>query len=387
LQPWCRLNPEREGSLPIDDRDGGCDCQPKCPTGNPWTRQIAAIDILEGDAVTDSAEAYYLMKQRGITNVIVMGVHTNMCVLGRPFSIRQLVYQGLNVVLMRDLTDTMYNSRSAPYVSHFTGTDLVVEHIERHWCPTITSTQFIGGKEFRFKDDRRPHLAIIVAEDEYKTEETLPVLALQHLGRDFRVSFVFGSEQDRNDLPGLEVLESADLALFSVRRRVLPQKQLEAIRKFVSAGRGVLGIRTASHAFSLRSGQDVPPGFAAWPTFDPEVLGGNYQGHHGQGPKTAITLAAGASEHEILRGVELSGFEGHGSLYKNAPLVEDALPLLMGSIPDKPPEPIAWTFIRQDGGRSFYTSLGHKDDFEEPAFQKMLYQAACWVVGRKPTSP
>ncbi|MDA7676778.1 isochorismatase family protein [bacterium] len=54
------------------------------------------------------------MKQRGITNVIILGVHTNMCVLGRPFSIRQMVYQGQNVALVRDLTDTMYNPRSSP---------------------------------------------------------------------------------------------------------------------------------------------------------------------------------------------------------------------------------------------------------------------------------
>ena len=33
----------------------------------------------------------------GIKNVIVLGVHTNMCVLGRPFSIRQMVYQGQNI--------------------------------------------------------------------------------------------------------------------------------------------------------------------------------------------------------------------------------------------------------------------------------------------------
>jgi len=92
------------------------------------------------------------MKQRGIKNVFVLGVHTNMCVLGRPFSIRQMVYQGQNVVLVRDLTDTMYNPRSRPYVSHARGTELVVEHIEKYWCPTITSDQIIGGRLFRFSD-------------------------------------------------------------------------------------------------------------------------------------------------------------------------------------------------------------------------------------------
>ena len=151
LARWQKLIPERENKLPIDDSDGGCDDDPPCKTGKAWSRQIDVLRIEEGDAVTDSAEAFYLMKQRGIENVVVMGVHTNMCVLGRPFGIRQLVLQGMNVVLMRDLTDTMYNSRKPPNVSHFRGTDLVVEHVERHWCPTATSADVLGGEPFRFK--------------------------------------------------------------------------------------------------------------------------------------------------------------------------------------------------------------------------------------------
>jgi nicotinamidase-related amidase len=153
---WASLDLKREAPLPIDDSDGGCDDQPRCPGGNPWRRQIETIEIKEGDAITDSAEAYYLMRQRGLTNVIVMGVHQNMCVLGRPFSIRQMVKLGQNVVLMRDMTDSMYNSRSKPFVDHFTGNDLVCWHIEKYWCPTITSDQVIGGQPFRFAADTKP---------------------------------------------------------------------------------------------------------------------------------------------------------------------------------------------------------------------------------------
>lgn len=152
--------PQREPPLPIDDSDGGCDDQPRCQEGKwppfPWSCEIATLEIKAGDAVTDSAEAYYLMHQRGITNVIIMGVHENMCVLGRPFAIRQMVQLGQNVVLLRDLTDTMYNSRRRPFVDHFTGTDLVCWHIEKYWCPTITSDQIIGGRPFRFAADTRP---------------------------------------------------------------------------------------------------------------------------------------------------------------------------------------------------------------------------------------
>jgi len=151
--------PQSEPPLPIDDSDGGCDDVPPCQGLNgsslPWSREIATLGVEDADAVTDSTEAFFLMHQRGITNVMVMGVHENMCVLGRPFSIRQMVKLGQNVVLVRDLTDTMYNSRRRPWVDHFTGTDLVCWHIEKYWCPTITSDQIVGGQPFRFRADTK----------------------------------------------------------------------------------------------------------------------------------------------------------------------------------------------------------------------------------------
>jgi len=156
LQAWCGLDSGREPALPIDDSDGGCDDEPQCQQGSPWRQEIPTIQIKDGDAITDSAEAYNLMRQRGITNVMVMGVHQNMCVLGRPFSIRQMVHEGQNVVLVRDMTDSMYNPRRKPYVDHFTGNDLICWHIEKYWCPTVSSDQIIGGQPFRFAADTKP---------------------------------------------------------------------------------------------------------------------------------------------------------------------------------------------------------------------------------------
>jgi len=154
---WKSLNQEKEGPLPIDDSDGGCDEFPQCPGGSPWRSQIARLEIFPEDFISDKGdEVFNVLTERGIENVIVMGVHTNMCVLGRPFSIRQMVSLRKNVLLMRDMTDTMYNSRKRPFVTHFAGTELVVEHIEKHWCPTITSTDFLGGKPFKFAADNRP---------------------------------------------------------------------------------------------------------------------------------------------------------------------------------------------------------------------------------------
>ena len=164
---WNYWDPEREGDPLSFMRSGGCGCSEPC-TGwipddqgvrqwkggeVPWTRQIATIDIASEDAISDDGqEIYNLMQERGIDNVILMGVHTNICVSGRPFGLRQMVYHGKNVVLCRDLTDSLFQPMS-PEFSHFRGTDLIVEHIEKYLCPTITSTAFTKEVPFRFKDD------------------------------------------------------------------------------------------------------------------------------------------------------------------------------------------------------------------------------------------
>ena len=157
---WCWPDSPREPAMPIDDSDMGCDCPEKCTIREAWTRQIATLELAPGDALTDNGqETWNLLTERGITNVILAGVHLNMCVLGRPFAIRQQVKLGKNVVLCRDLTDTMYDPDQAPKVSHFEGTDLVIRHVERFWCPTITSTDLTGRPPFRFKDDPRKERA------------------------------------------------------------------------------------------------------------------------------------------------------------------------------------------------------------------------------------
>lgn len=386
LSRWCYLDKTKESPLPIDDSDGGCDTDSPSPKGPPypWTRQIETIEIKDNDAITDSAEAFYLMRQRGITNVIVMGVHLNMCVLGRPFSIRQMVNQGQNVVLMRDMTDTMYNPKRSPYVPHCVGNDLMVEHVERYWCPTVSSAAFVGGDEFRFSEDKRPRVVFLIGEDEYKTWETLPAFAKNQLGwRGVGVSIIQQDAQGKHRFPGLiEALRDADLLLLSARRRALPKEQLEAVRAHLEAGKPLVGIRTASHAFAPR-GKDAEQG-AAWPTFDPEVLGGNYNNHHGVGPKTAVTAAPGAQADALLLGVDVAKLESNASLYKVSPLRPAAKPLLLGSIPGQPAEPIAWTHTYgPKQARVFYTSLGHVDDFANPAFRRLLLNGTLWALGRE----
>ena len=128
--------------LPIDDSDGGSD------TGETtsfwaWSRQHPVLEIDEScDSISDSGEEIYrYIQQNQIEQVLIMGVHTNMCVLNRSFGIKQMVRWGVPIALVRDLTDTMYNPAMVPYVSHDKGTELVIGYIERFWCPTILSSQ------------------------------------------------------------------------------------------------------------------------------------------------------------------------------------------------------------------------------------------------------
>lgn len=149
IQAVAKATPPKERDLPdpplpIDDKDGGCDDEnPKKPF-KAWKKQHDAIEIAEGDFVTDQgSEVYNVIKARGIEHLLVMGVHTNMCVLNRTFAIKKMTRWGVRCILIRDLTDAMYNPRKKPFVSHDEGTQLVVGHIEKHWCPSCKSTDLL----------------------------------------------------------------------------------------------------------------------------------------------------------------------------------------------------------------------------------------------------
>lgn len=397
ISKWCYQIPAEEAATyPIDQTDGGEDDTPEehaawekqlAAQGRdvkaPWQRQIDVIEIdPQSDFISDDGkEIWNVLQDRGIRQVILAGVHTNMCVLGRPFGLRRMKLAGMNVALMRDLTDTMYNPAAKPFVSHFSGTDLIVDHIERYVCPTLTSDQIIGGSAFRFADDHRPHVAMLINEPEYQTEITLPRFVEKHLRRDHRITLVYGSEPSPDEFPGIGLIAEADALLVSVRRRTPPPEQLAVVRDFVSSGKPVIGIRTASHAFALRSGS-VPAGASDWPGFDAQVFGGHYTNHHGNNKMPSL-LRVDQTDHAILAGVELERFKPGGSLYVVSPVNANATVLLQGEIQGSPPEPVAWTFERADGGQSFYTSLGAPADFEQPAFEKLLRNAVDWAVQRR----
>ena len=84
------------------------------------------------------------MRLRGIRNLLVMGVHTNMCILNRSFAIKRMTRMGIHSVLVRDLTDAAYDTSKRPFVSHEQGTELVIQHIEKYWCPSMLSKDLVA---------------------------------------------------------------------------------------------------------------------------------------------------------------------------------------------------------------------------------------------------
>lgn len=381
LKRWCFLDPEKEAPLPIDDTDGGCDCPTTWKKGDPWpwSRQHAAIEIVDGDALTESAEAYYLMRQRGVENVIICGVHLNKCVLGRPFAIRQLTAQGLNVVLARDLTDTMYNPERRPWVNHFAGTELMVEHVEKYWCPTIASNGILGGEPFRFAGDRPPRVVFLVGDNEYDTGRTIPAWAKAELEpRGIRCTYLVDDPKKPFDFPQLTELDQAHALFVSLRRRGMPAPQMEAIRRFAESGKPVLALRAGSHAFDPKKPEE---GMATWPTFDRDVLGGWYQNHYGKGPAT-LARAVGKA-HPILSGIPDGELRFPSHLYRCRDLAPASTVLLNGTLEGKADvtEPIAWVH-EAPKRKGFYTSLGSPEDLEQPALRRLLLNAVLWATAQ-----
>src|SRR6478735_5666058 len=213
---------------------------------------------------------------------------------------------------------------------------------------TLLFTLAIAADPARVPPPEHPHVVFMIGEDEYHTWETLPEFATKELEpRGYRVTIVNEDKADKNNFAGLvEALRSADLLFVSTRRRTPPADQLNAVRAFLAAGKPLVGIRTACHAFALRPNDKLAdPKLAAWQEFDPEIIGGHYTGHYGK-DKVAVSLAPGAESHDILKGVAVSKLVGNGGLYRVSPLNPAATPLLMGTIAGQPAEPIAWTYLQ-----------------------------------------
>jgi type 1 glutamine amidotransferase len=200
---------------------------------------------------------------------------------------------------------------------------------------------------------------------EYRSDESLAGFQ-EYLEKHFPVKCTRAFRKTDDDLPGLENLATADVAILFTRRLTISGAQLDQIKRYCRSGKPIVAIRTASH------------GFQNWLEFDREVLGGNYQNHHGAGPRTQVQIVVRSKDHPILQGVR--PFESIGSLYRNSGASPDIDILLEATIPGHR-EPIAWTRINR-GGRVFYTSLGHPEDFKNESFRRLLVNALFWTTRR-----
>jgi type 1 glutamine amidotransferase len=223
---------------------------------------------------------------------------------------------------------------------------------------------------------------VLIGEDEYKTWETLPAFLEQQMSKDFRLGYILPAKEAPGSFYNMDALKTAGVLVVSARRRVPPVNQMEALRAFVARGGGVVGIRTASHAFSPARDDKPAAGFASWTDWDKDVLGGNYGNHLGNELKAFAKVAPGVA-HPILSGVPVVEFPAGGSLYRNTPLRGGGPVLLTGRAEGaENVEPVAWTHHSPGGGRVFYTSLGAPGDFSRAEFQQILRNAIHWAFGR-----
>ena len=208
-------------------------------------------------------------------------------------------------------------------------------------------------------------LCMLSGSFEYDSESSLTVFR-DYVEREHPVRtdlIVYRSEGDHKSL---SAIEETDVLLVFTRRLNITGEELERFKAYCRDGRPIVGVRTASHALQN------------WLDFDREVLGGNYDMHWEHGPRAQVRFEPGSVGHPVMEGVE--EFSSAGSLYRNTHIASDAS-LLMSAGADEHDEPVTWTRTHA-GGRVFYTSLGHQEDFEEPNFLRLLANAVLWCGGR-----
>jgi type 1 glutamine amidotransferase len=232
------------------------------------------------------------------------------------------------------------------------------------------------------------NIVIMVVDDpnNYEAPRTMRDFAerqLRPLGH--RVTIIEGDKPQPHHFAGLvEALKEADLLVLFSRRRFPPEDQMAAIRAHLEAGKPLLGMRTANHAFIPKPKEAVAPGLIPWPEFTEEVLGAPNTGYETKGLPYTVTALTGAPG-ELLDGVTVANILGHQSLYKVLPLAADVTPLLIGTAKTETssPMPVAWTrYHGAKGARIFYTSLGAPEDMESPDLRRLLANAVKWTLGK-----
>lgn len=260
-----------------------------------------------------------------------------------------------------------------------------------------------------------PHVVLVSGDDEYRSEQAMPqlarILAKYH---GFRTTVLFALDPDgtvnperKDNIPGLEALKTADLMILFTRFRDLPDEQMKHIVEYVEAGKPIIGVRTATHAFEIKPGKTYEKW--SWNSklwdggFGRQVLGETWVAHHGKHKvqSTRGRLAPGQEKHPILRGIRDGEVWGPTDVYTVAnPLPGDSTPLLLGEVlegmdehskpaagpQNQPKLPVAWTKSYK-GARVFTTTMGSSQDLQNEAFRRLLVNATYWALGQQKKIP
>jgi len=257
------------------------------------------------------------------------------------------------------------------------------------------------------------HIVLVAGDHEYRSEETLPQLGkilAKHHG--FKCTVLFTLDKDGtidpniDNIPGLEQLASADLAIIFLRFRNLPNEQMKHLIDYTESGKPIMGLRTATHAFNLSKDS---PYFAKY-HWDPKlgggwgrkVLGETWVSHHGSHGSQATRgiLAKGQENHPILKGIKDGDIFGPTDVYGvHLPLPGDSRPLVLGQVltgmkmSDPPLEgskndpmmPVAWTRTYKGAAgkaaRVFTTTMGASQDLQSEGLRRLLVNASYWCLG------
>ncbi len=239
---------------------------------------------------------------------------------------------------------------------------------------------------------KKPLVVFVAGDHEYSGEQTLPLIAAElekNYGVRTQVLKSFPDQNAEKNIPGLEALRDADLAVFFLRWRQLPPDQLQYLDEYLNSGKPVMGFRTSTHAFNFPKGHASE----AWNAFgerafgSPPGWGKAGHTHYGHKSTTDVTVIAEAAKHPILTGVP-SAFHAASWLYRVRPDYppQDATPLLMGKSvnPDKAAidNPVAWTWKNKANAKVFFTTLGHPEDFQQEGVQRLTINAIHWLLGK-----
>jgi hypothetical protein len=270
---------------------------------------------------------------------------------------------------------------------------------------------------------------LVSGDEEYRSEEALPQLGkilAKHHGFKCTVLFAIDPKTGtinpnvNNNIPGLENLKTADLMVIFTRFRNLPDDQMKHVADYLDAGKPVVGLRTATHAFNnpgskgyakyaWNSKKDWEGGFGRF------VLGETWVAHHGVHGRQATRgiIAPGANDHPILKGIKDGDVFGPTDVYTvRLPLPGDSKPLVLGQVvagmkPSDPPArfdpekdkvdkndpmmPVAWIKAYQVGGgksgRVFTTTMGASQDLGHEGTRRMIVNACFWAVGLEDRIP